>query len=335
MLALCRMKTGDLPTADERPLPRTPRIAALDVARGLALIAMTTFHFSWDLEYFGYAEPGMTSAFAWKWYAHGIAFTFLMLAGFSFALAHGNGIRRKAFLWRLLQISAAAAVISLATWWATPDRFVFFGILHQIALGSVIALLFVRLPAPAIFVAAAAFLALPSIFRSSVIESPLFWWTGLGETLPASNDYVPVFPWTGVTLLGLALGKYVLSRDLGPRLASLTSAERQPTRALCFLGKHSLAYYLIHQPVLFGLLYIATQIAPPDRAAAFIPSCVKSCIPANAEPFCQSFCNCVQQTLESEGIFTELLDGTRDVASDPQILDTVSQCTSSAAGGSS
>ncbi len=329
MLAVGTMRTGDLTPTDK---PHAPRIAALDVVRGLALLAMTTFHFSWDLEYFGYAEPGLTSTFAWKWYAHGIAFTFLMLAGFSIALAHANGIRRDAFLRRLLQISAAAALISLATWFATPDRFVFFGILHQIALGSLIAILFVRLPVPVILVSAAAFLALPSIFRSNFFESPLFWWTGLAETLPPSNDYVPVFPWTGAILLGLALGKYVLRRNLVPRLASLMSAQRQPARTLSFLGRHSLVYYLIHQPLLFGLMFLTSQIAPPDRAAAFIPSCVKSCIATNAEPFCQNFCNCVQQTLVSKGIFTELLDGKRGVASDPQILDTTSQCTASAAG---
>ena len=327
------MKTGDFLIDNQLPPTRAPRIAALDMARGLALIAMTTFHFSWDLEYFGYAEPGMTSAFAWKWYAHTIAFTFLVLSGFSLALAHGGGIRRDAFLRRLLQISAAAAVISAATWFATPDRFVFFGILHQLALGSVIALVFVRLPAVMTFLAALAFLAIPSVFRSSFFELPVFWWTGLAETLPLSNDYVPVFPWTGAILLGLSLGIYVLRRERAPRLAVLTGALNQPTRALSFLGKHSLAYYLIHQPVLFGLLYVASQIAPPDRAAAFIPSCIKGCLSANPEPFCLKFCGCVQQTLETKGIFAELLDGKRDVASDPQILDTASQCTASAAGG--
>ncbi len=319
-------------TAMEPTTPRMPRVAALDVARGLALIAMTTFHFSWDLEFFGYADPGMTSAFGFKWYARGIAFTFLLLAGISFALAHGSGIRRDAFLRRLLHIGAAATAISVATWFATPGAFVFFGILHQIALASVIALLFVRLPTIVIFVAALLVLALPNYYRSSIFDAPWFWWIGLAENLPRANDYVPVFPWTGAVLLGLAIGKYFLASSLAPRLATLTDAERQPARALAFLGKHSLAYYLIHQPVLFGLLYLATQIAPPDRTAAYTQSCVTSCMPSATEMFCRNFCNCVQQTLESKGIFAEVLDGKRDVASDPEILETASQCTAKAAG---
>ena len=332
MVARSNWENDALTTDTESTTPRTPRIAALDVARGLALIAMTTFHFSWDLEFFGYAEPGMTSAFGFKWYARGIAFTFLLLAGISFALAHGNGIRHKAFLRRLLQIVVAAAAISAATWFATPGAFVFFGILHQIALASVIALLFVRIPAAFTFVAAVVFLAMPNFYRSSSFDAPLFWWTGLAENLPRANDYVPVFPWTGAVLMGLAIGKYVLTNDLAPKLASLTHADRQPAQGLAFLGKHSLAYYLIHQPVLFGLLYLAAQIAPPDRSAAYTQACVNSCQPSATETFCRSFCICVQQTLESKGIFSEVLDGKRDVASDPEILETASQCTAKAAG---
>ncbi len=310
---------------------KAPRIAALDVARGLALIAMTSFHFSWDLEFFGYAEPGMTAAFGWKWYARGIAFTFLLLAGVSFALAHGNGIRRDRFLRRLVQISASAAAISLATWYMTPDRFVFFGILHQIAAASVIALLFVGLPPLAILASAVVFLALPLMFRSELFEYTALWWTGLGQTLPLSNDYVPVFPWTGAVLLGLAVGKFIVTNRLVESLARGTKHAGRAASAIGFLGRHSLVYYLVHQPVLFGLLYLFSQIAPPDRTEAYTSACTKSCLPSGSESFCKDFCGCVQMTLEAKGIFADVLDGKRDVASDPEILDTAAQCTAKAA----
>ena len=110
----------------------------LDALRGVALIAMTTFHFSWDLEFFGYAPAGLTSQPLFKWYARGIAFSFLVIAGFSFALAHRNGINSRTFIKRLAQIGGAALLISIVTWYTTPDRFVFFGILHQIAAAALI-----------------------------------------------------------------------------------------------------------------------------------------------------------------------------------------------------
>ena len=41
--------------------PKQPRIEAIDLARGVALIAMAVYHFTWDLELFGYLEPGATA----------------------------------------------------------------------------------------------------------------------------------------------------------------------------------------------------------------------------------------------------------------------------------
>ena len=96
-------------------IPVRLRLDRLDALRGIALIAMTTFHFAWDLEFFGYAPAGMTSQPLFKWYARGIAFSFLVIAGFSFALAHRNGVNRGNFAKRLAQIGGAALLISVGT----------------------------------------------------------------------------------------------------------------------------------------------------------------------------------------------------------------------------
>ena len=125
--------------------PAKSRLGRLDVLRGIALIAMATYHTGWDFEFFGYMEPGTTGHGAWKLYARIIASTFLVLVGFSLVLAHRNGIRWRSFGIRLLQIVAASLAITLVTRYITPDSFVFFGILHEIAAASVLGLLFRRL----------------------------------------------------------------------------------------------------------------------------------------------------------------------------------------------
>ncbi|TGU11280.1 DUF1624 domain-containing protein, partial [bacterium M00.F.Ca.ET.156.01.1.1] len=71
---------------------RKGRIGGLDTLRGQALIAMASYHFTWNLEYFGYLEPGTATTGLWKLYARGIATSFLFLAGFSLFLAHGKGV---------------------------------------------------------------------------------------------------------------------------------------------------------------------------------------------------------------------------------------------------
>ena len=62
---------------------RAPRIEAIDLARGIALVAMAVYHFTWDLEFFGYLEPRTTAVGGWKLFARVIASSFLFLVGVS------------------------------------------------------------------------------------------------------------------------------------------------------------------------------------------------------------------------------------------------------------
>ena len=120
------------------------RVPAVDLARGIALIAMAIFHFAWDLENFGIARAGLTIEPQWKYFARSIASSFLMLVGISSWLAVHNGFSNKSFAKRMAMVGGAAAIITIATWFATPNAFIFFGILHNIALSSLLILLFIR-----------------------------------------------------------------------------------------------------------------------------------------------------------------------------------------------
>jgi uncharacterized membrane protein len=228
------------------------RIEAIDAARGIALLAMVSYHFTWDLEFFGYVTPGLTAFGGWKIYARCIASSFLFLVGFSLMLAHGNGIRWNGFGKRLAMIVAAAAAITIATWFATPGSFIFFGILHHIALASLLGLAFLRFPAWALAVAAILVAMAPQFLRMPIFDHPGLWWLGLSTISPRSNDYVPLFPWFAAVLAGMAAARF--ARDFG-LLARLGGELPQPAlRPLVKIGQHSLAFYLIHQPVLIACL---------------------------------------------------------------------------------
>ena len=84
------------------------RIEMLDLARGVALFAMASYHFSWDLEQFGYLEPATATTGLFKLYARSIAASFLFLAGVSLMLAHGEGLRPRAFARRLAMVGGAS-----------------------------------------------------------------------------------------------------------------------------------------------------------------------------------------------------------------------------------
>lgn len=291
--------------------PRTApaRILALDVLRGLALVAMVVFHFGWDLSFLGLGALGLADSLAWSAFGHAIAAVFLTLVGISLVLAHGGqdtGVDSLKFLKRLGVVALAALAVSLGTYVAMPGQFIYFGILHAIALGSLLALPFLRAPLLVVVVAAGLVLVLPVLVKGAVFSTLWLVWLGLGPEAPPSTDYVPVFPWFGFILIGILLARAL---DLH-RLGSL-GAERVPGRILAFAGRHSLAVYLLHQPILYGGLWLLAQaVAPPverDRAD-FMSACTRECGANGGDALrCATICACAVENLKAEKLWSDVI----------------------------
>ncbi len=224
------------------------RIIGLDIARSLAVVGMVIYHFTFDLGLFGFTPPDYAVSGFWAIFARLVAGSFMALAGFSLVLSHHRGIRWHAFWRRFGILVGAAALISVATFFAMRDGFIFFGILHSIALASLLGLAFLRLPFWALAGLGFVVLSLRRMVRFDVLEGPWFYWTGLGPTTPYTMDYEPVFPWFGVFLLGMALARLMLTYGLLHR-----AVMGRGLRWATWPGRHSLVIYLLHQPVLIGL----------------------------------------------------------------------------------
>jgi uncharacterized membrane protein len=231
------------------------RLPVLDLARGLALLAMAIYHFSWDLEFFGLADLGVAEHALWIAFARTIAASFLALVGVGLVLAHSKGVRLRPFLRRLGIIIAAAAAITILSYFADPDGIIWFGILHCIAVSSVIGLLFLRLPVIVVILAGMACVAAPHFAASSMFNGLGWVWLGLGTEIIPSNDYNPLFPWFGYVLFGIAA-----VRLIPPERWPLWHPHAATARGLCFAGRHSLIVYLVHQPLLMGMLWLVTQV---------------------------------------------------------------------------
>jgi uncharacterized membrane protein len=307
---------------------RKPRIGLVDVARGAALAAMAVYHFTWDLEFFGYIEPGTTAFGGWKLFARAIASSFLFLVGVSLVLAHGSGIRWQPYLKRLAMIAAAAVAISLVTWFAVPGGFIFFGILHQIALASLIGLAFLRVPWPLTLAAAALAIAAPHYLRDPTFDAPLLWWVGLSSIDPPSNDYVPLFPWIGAVLGGIAATR--VAGKLGLLTALGTVRPGRWSAPFTFAGRHSLAFYLIHQPVLIAAIFLFAQLVPPvERSAvdSFTSACNATCEETRDGEFCRDYCACVLDRLEDENRLDDVFAGDQDAETTARLNEIASICT--------
>lgn len=294
-------------TIPSEPVKRRGRIGALDTLRGLALLAMASYHFTWDLELFGYLEPGTATEGLWKLYARGIATSFLFLAGFSLFLAHGKGINWPSFRKRFVMVAGAAALISAATAIAFPQGFIFFGILHNIAAATLIGLLFLRLPAIVTLLVAIAALIAPLYLASELFDTPWLLWLGLSTVVPRSNDYVPLLPWLAPFLFGLSVSQFVAPRGWLDQFRKPSASKN----LVALAGRHSLLFYLVHQPVLIGIVYLVSLVAPPapvDQVELYKNSCVSSCTEQQADAeTCQRFCGCTLEKLQAENVFEPMM----------------------------
>jgi uncharacterized membrane protein len=279
-----------MPAADA---PRAPRIAAIDLARGIAIVAMVVYHTAFDLSGNGLIATDVASDPYWKIFARLIAGTFLVLVGIGLVLATRNGLDWRRYFRRLAFIAGGAVLVTVATYWFDRSTFVFFGILHEIAVASVLALPFLWAPLWLTAIVAVAVIAAPWFLTHPFFEQPRLWWVGLTPQPPPTIDYVPVLPWFGIVLLGVIAG-HVVARY------GATLARFRPTDAvsnlLMLAGRWSLAIYLIHQPLIVGGLYVVTMLHPPSEEflrERWVGQCTTACVGDRDAPACTALCGCL------------------------------------------
>ena len=212
------------------------RYLFIDQLRGLAVILMIIFHTLYNLKLFGHLSIPPQNPL-WALFPNMIVALFMLTMGISLALAHHPHIRWNFLITRLLKISLAAALISLSTRLLFPQKWVYFGALHNIAVCSLMALPFLQFPRIALGTSVLLpFLPLP--------------WIKLSH---ASMDYIPPFPWLAPALLGIFLFHFRGGTFLKIHLPHIS--------LLLFWGRHALLIYLIHQPLLYGFLLLVRTVS--------------------------------------------------------------------------
>lgn len=229
-----------------RPARRYPRSQALDALRGLGILLMVIFHFCYDLTLFGLAEIPIYSAPSWIAFRYGILTLFLSSVGMSLYLHHRRGINWRSYNRRLLLIIANALLITVVTYITLREQYIFFGILHLIAASSLLGLAFLRLGwLNLLFGLAVLFVGFN--YGHSIFNTPGLQWIGMLTVATGSADFTPIFPWFGLVLLGLFVA-YLLGDRIyvgGPGLGPFALA-----------GRYGLWIYMLHQPILWGILYL-------------------------------------------------------------------------------
>ena len=234
------------PARSQRSAARFDR---LDALRGVAVVWMAAFHFCFDLSYFRFTRQNFYADPFWTVQRACIVSLFLGVAGIGQALALDRRQTASRFWRRWLQIAGCAVLVSVGSWLVFPRSFISFGVLHCVALSLIV----MRLVAPAggwLWLAGLAALLAPHVVASTWFDTRLTNWIGLVTHKPATEDFVPLLPWIGVMAWGLAAGRWLLARR--PEwLGGALPAALQP---LAVLGRWSLTFYMLHQPVLLGVL---------------------------------------------------------------------------------
>lgn len=241
--------------------PDRPRLWEIDAARGLAVVLMAFFHLMWDLQFFGVSNINVFSP-PWQGFARAIGSTFIFLMGLSLTLdAARNSTDTRALFMRHLKrgalIFGCGLLVSLATYFIVGNQFVRFGILHHAGVVIILAFFFVRAPSSVNWVVGLLIITLGFfVAQVSTTTATTPWLLPLGIVPDGIDmvDYYPLIPWLGVALMGICAGQWLYpqgQRQFGlPDLGSLWAA-----RLLRWLGRHSLAMYLLHQPVLIAIVF--------------------------------------------------------------------------------
>ncbi|MBF7073046.1 DUF1624 domain-containing protein [Glaciecola sp. MH2013] len=207
---------------------------------------MVIFHFIYDLKFFGYVDWNTPDGHGWRSFRHLILISFFLCLGASLHLTHAQSYQWKKFWKRWAQIAASAGIITATSLIMVPANYIYFGVLHFIAIASMCCVLFAPFPKTSLAIGT----VIIAVYQLGFV-SGLWPFTTIRPLLPAySNDYVGIFPWLGVVFLGIYLAStHWLRSDPFSQLTVKPHLSTWLTKP----GQHSLIIYLLHQPLFFAV----------------------------------------------------------------------------------
>jgi uncharacterized membrane protein len=233
------------------------RFDRLDALRGVAIVWMAVFHFAFDLNHFGLLEPRQ------DFYARPVVDHAAHLHRQPVPASAPAWARRwrctraglAALLARWAQVAGCAVLVSVGSALMFPRSWISFGVLHGIAVMLILA----RCWRPCARAVAA---GCAGAGAAALVQHPFFDtpaganWVGLVTRKPVTEDYVPVLPWLGVMLWGLAAGQWLLAHRRGLLAGRVPAA----AAAAGLLGRWSLSFYMLHQPVFIGAILAGRKL---------------------------------------------------------------------------
>lgn len=238
------------------------RIPLIDEIRGLSIVLMVIYHFFYDLVIIFNVNIELFFSDFINSLVMLFAGTFIFISGCSSNFSRSN-IKRGAICFGF------GVIVTAVTAFIMPAQLDLFGILHMLGISMMLFPLFEPLikkipPLWGMLGTAALFLLCFNIpngyigsFGIRLIELPTQLYStsflfpiGLPGPAFRSSDYFPLIPWLLCFLCGSFFGKTLASHKAPDFFYS------SHFKPLAFVGRHTMLIYLLHQPILYGLLLV-------------------------------------------------------------------------------
>lgn len=243
------------------------RVHTMDELRGILILYVVLYHLLFDLTVLFGADipwmfdPWMNSLRDW------MTGSLIVISGVACHYSRSN-------MRRGLKTLAWALALTVVTAVAMPGQLILFGILHFFGSAMVLYALLEPLlrPVPTLVGlvgSGALFAATRDIYYGTVglgrwqwqvpdffYNKPLLFPLGFRSQGLASGDYYPILPWIFLFLAGAFLGRWVRAGRF-PRWVYQSHFPR-----LAWIGTHTLEIYLLHQPLIYGVLYLLFKVLP-------------------------------------------------------------------------
>lgn len=234
---------------------REKRFFEIDLLRGVTITLVVVYHLVFDINYFQIFQIELYNGF-WLYFQRTAAFLFVFIFGICTAISakrHSNSLLALHFAKRAAKLGAVALLITLATWIYPREGFIVFGVIHFLAIATLLSLLFLRFE-KLNFAIGSLLVLLGLLLNSLTTQNPVLLVLGVPFSGFYSLDYFPLLPWFGVVLIGMTLGRYVYVQNK----IRIEIPQNKFTEKVSFLGRNTLVIYLLHQPILIALIQMAT-----------------------------------------------------------------------------
>ena len=229
---------------------RNARVNEVDILRGMAIVLMVIFHFCYNLAAFDWLDISTNKDIEWRVFRAVIVSGFLLAVGMSSYLVYSKHVNLIKLSKTVAKLITVALLLTVGSLFMYPNAWVYFGIIHFIAVALPISVIFARFPTVALIVGVA---CLAAYHLDWISMRPIWLWSVEHLSIPRkTTDLVSFIPWISPVLIGI----YLMHKSL----FNIRIKDNVISDKLAFLGRHSLAIYLIHQPIMYGAMLAISKL---------------------------------------------------------------------------